>query len=178
VRISASAAFSVPVAAVIRAPLVVKSLRISSGIIRAMPAKQIKRSALVAYSARQMFDLVNDVASYPQFLSGCLAGEITRRWPQRYEAVLTFSLAGMRQRLTTRNRLLETRRVEMTLIDGPFRSLEGCWRFRDIGDEGSRVSLDMNFAMSGLLLPFSLAFAQMADTMVDAFCLRADHIHG
>jgi len=143
-----------------------------------MSGRRIQRSALVAYSARQIYDLVNDVACYPEFLSGCVCGVVTGNWPECYAAKLTFTLGGMRESWITQNETKAARHVNMKLLDGPFRRLEGCWQFRDLGGEGCRVSLDLDYDIAPILLPFEIGFAAFTNKLVDAFCKRARLVYG
>lgn len=141
---------------------------------------QIHRFALVTHSPRQMYDLVRDVASYPEFLSWVRAAEVHEEDQQRQLATLEVRIAGMVQRFTTENRLVEGESLSMRLHRGPFEQLSGAWRFQALGELGTRVSLDLEFSMPGsvLMLPFKRGFGRMADAMVDDFCRRADQVHG
>lgn len=141
---------------------------------------QIHRFALVTHSPRQMFDLVCDVVRYPEFLSWVKTAEIHEQDEQRQLATLEVRIAGMVQRFTTENALVQAESLSMRLHQGPFDQLSGVWRFQALGDLGTRVSLDLAFSMPGsvLMLPFRRGFGRMADNMVDDFCRRADQVHG
>lgn len=141
--------------------------------------KRIERSALVAYSPRQMFDLVRDVPSYPRFLSWCSEARIEEEADDVQVAGLVISLAGIRQGFTTRNRLAPPERIDIELVSGPFRSLEGGWSFKPVGDSGCRVTLVLSFSVASRLLSGALerGFARVADRLVDDFCRRAEQVY-
>ena len=140
----------------------------------------ITRSALVMYSAEQMFDLVNDVRRYPEFLDGCKETEVIAEGDDFIEARLTISKAGINQSFSTHNRLIRPDRMEMQLMDGPFTRFSGVWHFQRLSDEASKVSLDMDFEVANKITGLALAtvFKQVANMMVDSFVKRAKEIYG
>lgn len=141
---------------------------------------EIHRFALVTHSPDQMFDLVRDVARYPEFLPWVQAAEVHEQGDTHQIATLDVRVAGLARRFTTRNTLVENRSLAMKLADGPFDELSGQWQFNPVGGEGTRISLDLSFTMPGslLMLPFQRGFGRVADRMVDDFCRRAEAIHG
>ena len=141
--------------------------------------QQIDKSALVMHSAERMFHLVNDIARYPEFLPWCAGAEVHRADADEVMASLEVAKGGVRQRLTTRNRLLVPEAIEMNLVDGPFSNLAGRWHFRELDDNACKVILTLEFEFSGTLsrMTFGTIFSQAANTMVDAFCRRADDIY-
>lgn len=144
----------------------------------AMP--QILRSALVGYSAEQMFELVNDVPAYGEFLPGCARGEIHERTGDEIKASVHFEKGIIRNAFTTHNRLARPYRIEMKLLDGPFRLLEGVWRFDALTEEACKVSLSLDFEFSSRMVEVTIGgvFNQMAGNMVNAFVGRAREIYG
>lgn len=141
---------------------------------------EISRFALVPHSARDMYRLVHDVAAYPEFLSWCVDAEVIEQTHELQVASLVVELAGMRQSFTTRNRLERDERLALSLVEGPFRSLSGEWRFQQLGEDGSKISLDLAFEVSGGLLSgaFSRGFGHVADRLVRDFGRRADAVYG
>lgn len=141
--------------------------------------REIHRSALVPYLAEDMFDLVNDVESYPSFLPWCRDSSVREAGEYEREASLEFSRAGLHRRFTTRNRLERPHSIEMHLISGPFRVLEGRWSFHNLGHEGSKVALDLRFEFASRLLEavFAPVFAEVMNSLVDAFVERARELH-
>jgi ribosome-associated toxin RatA of RatAB toxin-antitoxin module len=142
-----------------------------------MAMKGIQRSALVFHKAERMYALVNDVARYPEFIRGCQDAEVLNYDELSMTARLTVSLGGLRKSFTTCNRLEPGRSIELALLDGPFESLHGRWEFMPLGTEGSKVMLTLNYELSPVLLPFQAGFTRMADSLVSAFCQRADDYH-
>ncbi|MDD9864257.1 MAG: type II toxin-antitoxin system RatA family toxin [Gammaproteobacteria bacterium] len=141
---------------------------------------RVRRQVRVPYPAARMYDLVNDVESYPRFLPWCSRAEVLQRDGGQIVAALTLSLARMRLALTTRNTLVPGRGIRMQLVSGPFRCLEGAWRFDDADAPGScRVSLELDFALRGRLLQLSLGplLQRTAASMADAFVARAHELY-
>lgn len=140
----------------------------------------ISRSALVMHSVEQMYALVNDVETYPQFLSGCVATELLSKKDEELVASLTISKAGVNQTFTTRNKLQFPDRMELTLVDGPFDQFLGVWAFKRLSDQACKVMFDMDFEVNNKLAGMALeaVFKQMATTMVDSFVSRAKHVYG
>ncbi|MFT4908215.1 MAG: ribosome-associated toxin RatA of RatAB toxin-antitoxin module [Oleispira sp.] len=140
----------------------------------------ISRSALVMHSAEQMYGLVNDVESYPQFLPGCAATEIISKTDDELVASLTISKMGVNQTFTTRNLLHFPERMELSLVDGPFSQFVGIWHFQRLSDEACKVTFNMDFEVNNMLTGFALGavFKQMAATMVDSFVQRAKQVYG
>ncbi|MEN9463944.1 MAG: hypothetical protein RL217_125 [Pseudomonadota bacterium] len=140
----------------------------------------INRSALVMHSAQQMFDLVNDVARYPEFLQGCKATRVIAEGEDFIEASMTLAKAGFEQAITTRNVLVRPESMEMRLVDGPFSKFKGVWRFQALSPEACKVSLDLEFEVSNRLAGAALGavFKQVASSMVDAFVARGKQIYG
>lgn len=141
--------------------------------------RDIYRSALVPYTAENMFELVNDVDSYPEFLPWCKAASVKDINALEREASLEFSRAGLHRRFTTHNKLKHGHSIEMDLVDGPFRVLEGHWSFQPLGETGSKVVLDLRFEFASRLLEavFAPVFAEVMNSLVDAFVTRAREQH-
>ena len=141
---------------------------------------RIQRSALLPYPAQALYDLVNDVASYPQFLPWCAASVVLEASESEMRATLTVAKGGMSQQFTTRNVLTPGSSIEMRLVDGPFSQLHGLWEFKALCDKACKISLDLTFDYAGPLVKATLGplFTQAANTMVDAFCQRAKQLYG
>lgn len=139
----------------------------------------VSRSARVPYTAQQMYDLVNDVESYPKFLHWCRSARIARHDENALEAELDIGFRGIHKSFRTRNTLAPPRRIDIALVSGPFRKLEGCWQFED-RDEGSEVTLDLEFvaAAGPLGFMFSAMFEEMARQQMNAFVQRAGVVYG
>ena len=140
----------------------------------------ISRSALLPYSAARIFALVDDIASYPQFMQGCVAADIIERGPETVTARLTLGKAGLRHSFTTCNRLQPPLRMQMLLVEGPFRSFSAEWRFTELSDTACKVAFDIEFEFSASLVDAVLAglFENTASEMVNAIVKRAEQIYG
>lgn len=135
----------------------------------------MNKSALVPYSAKTMFDLVNDVASYPEFIPGCVATHIRSVDDTHMQASLDISKAGIKHTFTTNNILTAPSRIAMTLADGPFKSLSGGWIFTELDEHACKIELNLEFEFTSRLveLAFGKIFHSLANSMVDAFIQRA-----
>lgn len=140
----------------------------------------ISRHALVPYTVAEMYRLVLDIESYPDFVPWCSGARVTSQDPDQVCASIEFARGGLHKAFTTRNRMQKDKMIEMRLVEGPFRHLEGFWRFDPKSDIGCKVSLDLEFEFSSKLLSVSFGpvFTQVANTLVDAFTKRAIDVYG
>ena len=140
----------------------------------------ISRQAIVPYTALQMYLLVDDIAAYPSFLPWCDAAHIIERTPDEVKATLVLVKGSIRKSFTTCNRLQSGKMIEIRLVSGPFKHLEGFWRFDDLGEKSCKVSLDLEFEFSNRLIAMALGsiFNQIAETFVQAFTKRAQDVYG
>ena len=138
----------------------------------------ISRSALVMHLPENMYGLVNDVASYPQFLPWCSNAEVLESGKDQQTASVEISMAAVKQRFTTKNIMAPNKRIDMTLVDGPFSHLNGSWHFKALGQTGCKISLDIDFDFSNPVIARSVGpvFNVICGSLVDAFCKRADEI--
>ncbi len=141
---------------------------------------KIERSALVMHSAEQMFDLVNDVDSYPQFLPGCRGAEVLYSDEHALEARLDLSRAGIRQSFVTRNRLERPERMTLTLVEGPFQEFTGEWQFNPLAEDACKVTFSLSFSLKSRLVAAAVGklFSDLANQMVGAMCARAEQVYG
>jgi ribosome-associated toxin RatA of RatAB toxin-antitoxin module len=139
----------------------------------------VQKSALVRFSAKQMFDLVNDIESYPEFLPWCSASRILKREGDIVEAELTISKGGFKKSFSTRNTIDPGGKITVSLLEGPFTYLEGVWNFMPLREDASKISLDLEFEMPGVLasLAFGTVFNQICNTMVASFTERAKAVY-
>ncbi|MDR0779924.1 MAG: type II toxin-antitoxin system RatA family toxin [Pseudomonadales bacterium] len=140
----------------------------------------ISRSALLPYADAEIFALVNDIAAYPQFLTGCLAVEILHTSEREVTARLELGKAGLRYAFTTRNTLEPPRRMVMHLVEGPFRHFEAQWQFTALTPSACKTQLDMQFEFSNAFVNAALRalFENTSREMVAAICQRAEHCYG
>ena len=139
-----------------------------------------EKSVLVEYPAAQMYALVADVPRYPEFLPWCGGAEILGTEGDVVRAAIRIDFRGIRQRFSTENRLQAPALIEMKLIDGPFRSLDGSWRFKPLGEQACRVDFRLHYEFSSKLLEKLVGpvFDYIANTFVDAFVKRAAQVYG
>ena len=140
----------------------------------------IDRRASVPYSATQMFDLVNDIESYPKFLHWCNSARVDHRFDDRLEATIDVGARGVHKRFSTRNTLNRPHRIDMKLLAGPFRQLEGAWTFTDRPEGGCEVRLTLSFQVSHspLNMLFAVLFEELVRSQISAFTERAKVLYG
>lgn len=141
---------------------------------------QIKKSALVMYSATEMFTLVNDVANYCNFLPHCSDAKVISQSDENMTASVEISKGGLKKWFTTENTLVTDKEINMVLVDGPFKKLEGGWLFTELDETACKVELKLNFEFSSKLveMAFGRVFNEVANNMLSAFTERAKHIYG
>ncbi len=147
--------------------------------------KHVRKSVLLWYSPREMYDLVTGIPAYPQFLPWCSSAEVLEQHNDGVTARLGLSYMGVRQAFTTRNHHLPGEQVTVYLVNGPFSTLKGAWHFRPIARPGHeqaacKIEFDLRYAFSSRALAavVSPVFDRVADTFVESFVRRAEAIHG
>jgi ribosome-associated toxin RatA of RatAB toxin-antitoxin module len=139
----------------------------------------VEKSVLVPYSAEQMFALVDDVAAYPQFLPWCGGASVSPQEGGTVYATIHINYHHIRHSFTTENVREAPRRIDITLKDGPFKHLDGNWRFIPLSDSACKIELQLHYEFSGMLLDkaFGPVFHYIANNFVDAFIHRAEKIY-
>lgn len=132
------------------------------------------------YSTKEMFDLVNDVEAYPQFLPNCSDSKIVSQHNNNMTASLEISKAGIKKWFTTENTFIDEQTVQLKLVDGPFKTLKGRWHFQALDKKACKVELKLEFEFSSKLieLAFGKIFNDVAKNMVSAFTQRAKEVYG
>ena len=138
--------------------------------------KTVEKSVLVLHSAEHIFDLVNTVDDYPKFLPWCNRTDILKRDEQSLEAVLYMDYMKIRQSFATRNINQRPNKIQMSLLNGPFRKLEGTWQFTPFDDLGCKIDFRLEYEFSNAVLSALIGpvFNIIATTLVDAFIKEAD----
>jgi ribosome-associated toxin RatA of RatAB toxin-antitoxin module len=137
--------------------------------------REMTRTALVARSPELVYQVVEDVERYPEFVPGCTEAKVLERTATQMIARLAVRRGALRTQFTTRNRLEPGRSMHMDLVDGPFRVLEGNWSFTPVASNGCRIDLSLRFQFSNLLKSalFEPLFEETAASLVRAFVSRA-----
>ena len=140
----------------------------------------VNKSALVLYSAAEMYGLVENIEAYPQFLPWCRSARILSRSADEVRATIEMAKSGVHKSFTTCNRMQPNKMIDIRLLEGPFKRLQGYWRFEPLRADASKVSLDMEFEFANTLLRVAVepVFKQIANSLVDAFCKRAVDLYG
>jgi len=141
---------------------------------------KINKSVLVAQSASRMFALVDAVEKYPEFLPWCGGVRLIHRDQHITRAAIEINYHGIHHGFSTENAKREPESIEIRLLEGPFRQLEGTWRFHDLNGQGCKIEFTLHYEFSSHLLGALLGpvFNHIANTFVDAFVRRARQIYG
>ena len=141
---------------------------------------EIRKSALVPYSARRMFDLVADVPAYPQFMPWCSGTRVEPAGDGRVRACIEIDYRGVRSGFTTLNRHFVEDRIEMEIADGPFSTLGGLWRFTALKADACKVEFELDYEFANGVLGRLIApvFDFIANAFIDAFARRAEALYG
>lgn len=139
----------------------------------------IRKLVLIERTPKQMFDLVDDVESYPEFLPWCGGGEVRERSELRTLATLHVNYHGIKTHFSTANLKERPGLMKMRLMEGPFRHLDGEWRFTPLGTTACKIEFRLHYEFSSHLLEKVLGpvFNHIANTFVDAFVKRASQIY-
>ena len=140
----------------------------------------IHRSAIVPYSAHQMFDLVADIPSYPKFLPWCGGARINSIQDDEVIAAIDIAYSGVHRTFSTRNLLQRDKMMEIQLLEGPFSYLQGFWQFKALDEQSSKISLDLEFDVANRIVGLALTpvFSNIANQLVDRFHRRATELYG
>lgn len=141
---------------------------------------RVQRSALLPYSATKIYEMINDVNAYPEFLPWCIKCETEEASETEKHATMHFAKRGIKTSVTTRNELIKNEKITMHLLKGPFKHLLGQWQFSSIDENSCKVELDMQFAFSNRLyeMSFGPIFNQVVNKLVSCFSERAKHLYG
>jgi len=139
----------------------------------------ISRSALVMHSVDEMYQLINDILSYPKFIPDCSDSKIINQDENSVTASLLVSKGGLKKWFTTKNTLVSNEQVQLQLVDGPFKQLTGCWNLQPLSDEACKISLELEYEFSSKVfdLAFGKVFNHLTNNMVQAFTQRAKEVY-
>lgn len=140
---------------------------------------QVEKTVLVGHSATRMYQLVDTVERYPEFLPWCGGIDLIKRDEASTIATLHIDYHGLKQKFTTENHKIFPTLMDIKLKDGPFRHLEGIWRFIELADDACKIEFRLSYEFSSVFLEklISPVFSHIANTFVDSFVTRADQIY-
>jgi Oligoketide cyclase/lipid transport protein len=141
---------------------------------------KIERSALVRHSATEMFHLVNDVASYPDFLKWCKSSKVISESTDEMTAELEVTWKVLHKVFSTKNQLKAGESIKLELLDGPFEFMQGEWRFKHLRDNACKITMEIDFEFKSSVsnYVFSAIFSQICGSLIESFIKRADEIYG
>jgi len=141
---------------------------------------KIERSALVRHSAANMYKLVNDVASYPEFLKWCRSSRVISETGEAMTAELEIAWKVLHKVFTTQNTLKADESIGLSLVSGPFKSMQGAWYFKHLREDACKISMEIEFEFNSSVsnFVFTAIFNQLYGSLIDSFIKRADEIYG
>lgn len=139
----------------------------------------VKKSALVMHTASEMYQLVDDIESYPAFLPWCKSATILERDVDHAKASIEIEKGAVNKSFTTLNRMQKNKIIEMRLVEGPFKHLQGFWHFEALQENACKISIDMEFEYASRMMGLVIGpvFGKIVDSLVDSFCQRADQVY-
>ncbi|MDO4640568.1 MAG: type II toxin-antitoxin system RatA family toxin [Neisseria sp.] len=142
--------------------------------------KTVEKNVLVLHSAEQMFDLVDRAEDYPEFLPWYGKTEIISREGNELKARLFMDYKGVKQSFATHNRNTPGREIQMDLLEGPFKTLHGTWKFIPLGDDACKIEFKLQYDFSNPVLSalISPVFHHLSGKLVDAFVQEANRRYG
>jgi ribosome-associated toxin RatA of RatAB toxin-antitoxin module len=140
----------------------------------------VHKSVLLAYSAEQMFALVERIEDYPKFLPWCGGTEVQRRADGKIVATLKINYHGVRHAFTTENTNTPPTAIRMDLLEGPFKHLHGTWSFKPLREDACKIDFELHYEFSSRVLEQIIGpvFNMIAGSFVDSFCKRAESVYG
>jgi len=141
---------------------------------------KVERSALVRHSAADMFDLVNDVAWYPLFLKWCKSSKVLSETQDSMTAELEVAWKVLHKVFSTKNQLAAGESIKLELLEGPFKSMTGEWRFKHLREDACKITMEVDFEFKSSVsnFVFSAIFSQICGSLMDCFIKRADEVYG
>ena len=139
----------------------------------------VNKSVLVPFTAAQMYALVDAVEEYPRFLPWCGGATVHERTNVTTVATIVISYAKVSQAFTTRNLKVANESMTIELVDGPFRELRGVWRFLALGQDGCKVTFELNYHFLNAVIESVIGpvFEMITSTFVDRFVTRAEAVY-
>ncbi len=140
----------------------------------------VQKTVLLAFSAEQMFALVEKVEDYPAFLPWCGGVEVKQRSPEKLVATLAIAYHGIKQSFTTENQNTPPTHMQMKLVEGPFSMLDGQWHFKPLREDACKVEFELHYEFSSKVLEKLIGpvFTIIANSFVESFCKRAEEVYG
>ncbi len=140
----------------------------------------VQKTVLLAFSAEQMFALVEKVEDYPAFLPWCGGVEVKQRSPEKLVATISIAYHGIKQSFTTENQNTAPRHMQMKLVEGPFSQLDGQWHFKPLREDACKVEFELHYEFSSKVLEKLIGpvFTMIANSFVESFCKRAEEVYG
>jgi ribosome-associated toxin RatA of RatAB toxin-antitoxin module len=163
-----------------RAASAIKTIDTSNIIANGSLMAVVHKSVFLGYSAEQMFALVERVEDYPRFLPWCGGVDVRERGDNSVVASVAIHYHGVKQRFTTANLNTPSSTIQMRLVDGPFKTLDGVWTFKALRPDACKIEFDLHYEFSSRLLESIVGpvFGMITNSMVDSFCKRAETVYG
>ena len=133
--------------------------------------RKLEKQINIDHSSKNMFNLVNNTKSYPDFLPWCSNSIILNENENTIDAEIYIDFFGIKQKFSTQNKIIKNEEINITLIDGPFKSLNGCWRFIDKGTDKCLIDFKIEYDFSNFFIEkvFGSVFSIIVNSLMDSF---------
>lgn len=137
---------------------------------------KVEKTVLVMHTCAEMFNLVDQVEDYPQFLPWCGGTQVLRRDDDITEATIHIHFHGLKQHFSTRNQKQFPHEMRISLLDGPFKTLTGEWQFIALREDACKIVFKLEYEFANSLIERVIApvFNHIANTFVDSFVAHAN----
>ena len=140
----------------------------------------VRKSIIVGFTCEQMYSLVSDVKSYPNFIKTCSSSRLDEIHDDGYTATLNFEYKGIKKSFSTRNTVKPYSEISMALVSGPFKDLNGLWKFIELGEQGCKIEFELTYVFSSVVVEKISAplMKHISETMVNSFHEEAKRKYG
>ena len=141
---------------------------------------RLQQELVVPYRVELMYQLVNAIEAYPEFLPWCNGATMHYCSEELVKATIYVAKGPIKYSFTTENNLQKNELININYVQGPFKYLQGCWHFTQLTGNNSKVSLELDYKFSNKLIELAVApiFNAMHNNLIDCFYQRARQVYG
>ena len=139
----------------------------------------ISKSVITPFTPAQMYALVSDIENYKNYLPWCPSSQVLKRDGNKITGRVDISYLKVKAHFTTENINCENQRIDLSLVDGPFKQLKGHWLFTPLGTTGCKIEFKLDYAFSNFIIQkvIGTVFEMVIKNIVDSFVKKAHEIY-
>ncbi|MEN9946440.1 MAG: hypothetical protein RLZZ293_826 [Pseudomonadota bacterium] len=139
----------------------------------------ITKSVITPYTPAQMYALISDIANYKNYLPWCPSSQVLSKQENIVIGRVDIAYTKIKTHFTTKNINTENKRIDINLVDGPFKHLQGHWIFTSLGETGCKVEFKLEYKFSNFILEklIGAVFEFAIRNIVDSFVKKAQEIY-